>query len=209
MNAPMVDFATTDCSKETAREKINYKEAKPLVVYTGKVGITIAEVGYILDAAAQLPQYRFMFTGGRQKSVDHFRKICDERKLKNVTFTGFLNDVYSVRYYQLAADVLVSYYNTKDHLVDFNYPQKIQEYLSTHNPVVTPDFAATREVINDQNAFLVEPDNPSALVEGIRIAVENKELAGKKAAAAFLTSRKNTFDYRINEFLDFFEKLVS
>jgi glycosyltransferase involved in cell wall biosynthesis len=207
MNAPMVDFAPTDSSKESAREKINYAEAKPLIVYTGKVGTKVAEVDYILDAAAVLPQYRFIFTGGRQKAVDHFRKICEARKLENVTFTGFLDDVYSVRYYQLAADVLVSYYNTKDHMVDFNYPQKIQEYISTRNPVVTPDFGATREVINDQNAFIVQPDDASALAEGIRQAVENKTLANTKAAAAYDASRSLTFDARMKEFAVFFDGL--
>jgi len=207
MNAPMVDFSTTDCTKEEARKKINYSGPQPLVVYTGKLGSDVAEVEYILEAAQLLPHYTFMLTGGKQKAVDHFLKLCKERNLKNVILTGFLSDVYSVRYYQLAADVLVSYYNTRDHMVDFNYPQKVQEYISTGNPVVTPDFKATREVINDGNAFIVGPDNASALAEGITLAVENKPLAKTKAAAAREASRSLTFDARMKEFMDFFNGL--
>ena len=207
MNAPMVDFVPADCTKEEARKKINYKDPQPLIVYTGKLGADVAEVEYILDAAQLLPEFRFILTGGKQKAVDHFQKMCEDRKLKNVTLTGFLPDVYSVRYYQLAADVLVSYYNTRDHLVDFNYPQKVQEYISTGNPVVTPDFKATREVINESNAFIVEPDNVKSLAEGIRLAIENKSLALQKAEAAFKVSRTLTFDARMKEFMNFFSLL--
>lgn len=207
MNAPMVDFAPDDISREEARKKINYTSRIPLVVYTGKVGMKVAELNYLIDAAALLPAYQFMFTGGRKEVVDHYNVICRERGIHNVSFTGFLPEARWVRYYQLAADVLVSYYNSKDHLTDYNYPQKIQEYISTHNPVVTPDFGATREIISDQNAFIVAPENVKALAEGIQSAVENKALAAQKAAAAYAVSRTTTFDYKIADFLRFFRTL--
>ena len=207
MNAPMVDFSMTDCSKPEAREKIKYDSAAPLVVYTGKVGKGIAELEYILEAAAMLPGYHFIFTGGKEQVVNDLRKWSAAKNLNNVTFTGFFDDLRQVRYYQLAADVLVSYYTVKDHLVEFNYPQKLQEYLSTHNPVVTPDFEATREVVNSENAFLTEPDNPQALAEAIKHAVTDKALAKKKANAAFRAAGKITFDYRVPEFISFFNRL--
>ncbi|CAN5574150.1 hypothetical protein BH11BAC1_BH11BAC1_23130 [soil metagenome] len=207
MNAPMLDFTSTDCSKKEAREKIKYETEKPLVVYTGKVGKGIAELDYILEAAILLPQYNFIFTGGKNPVVKYFQEVCLTQGIKNVTFTGFFSDTTFVRYYQLAADVLVSYYNFKDHLVDFNYPQKIQEYLSTGNPIVTPDFSATREVISEMNAFIVEPDNSWSLAQGIREAVENKALAKSKSNAAFEDSKKITYDFRIVEFLEFFERI--
>jgi glycosyltransferase involved in cell wall biosynthesis len=207
MNAPMVDFSKTDVSKEEARKKINYKDEKPLVVYTGKIGMKVAELNYLIDAASMLPEYIFKLTGGTEEVIQHYTEICRKREISNLSFTGFLSETTYVRYYQLAADVLVSYYNTKDHLVDFNYPQKIQEYISTHNPLVTPDFGATREVISGENAFIVEPHNAAALAGGIKLAVENKELSKQKAAAAFAASRKTTFDYRVNEFLSFFSSL--
>ncbi len=207
MYAPVINFSKTDCSKEEARKKIKYDSSVPLIVYTGKIGRGNVELEYILETAKLLPQYNFMFTGGRDASVKYFREWCEKNQLGNTTFTGFFDNVSQVRYYQLAADVLVSYYNTKDHMVDFNYPQKLQEYISTKNPCVTPDFAATRDVITSENVFFVEPDNPIALAEGIKDAVQNKELAKKKAAAAFEASKKVTFESRTTEFLEFFSRL--
>ena len=208
MNAPMTDFTATDCSKIEAREKIKYNSEIPLVVYTGKVGRGIAELDYILEAASMLPQYHFIFTGGKQAVVDYYREFCLQKGMKNTTFTGFFNDLTFVRYYQLAADVLVSYYSSKDHLVDFNYPQKLQEYLSAGNAIVTPDFSATREVIGENNAFIVEPDNSKALAAGIAAAIENKDLARLKSAAAKEASEKITYASKVQEFLSFFSRTI-
>ncbi len=207
MNAPMVDFHATDCTKDEARKKINYHSTIPLVVYTGKIGMKVAELDYILEAALQLPQCHFIFTGGKDAVVKHFRTFCDQHGMKNTTFTGFFNEVNDVRYYQLAADVLVSYYTTKDHRVEFNYPQKLQEYLSTGNAIVTPDFQATREVINNSNAFFVEPDNPVALASVITEVIDNKLIAKEKGTAAIEASKKITYDSKVIEFLNFFERL--
>lgn len=206
MFAPVADFKK-DCSKEEARQRINYHSQKPLVVYTGKVGKGVSELSYIIESAALLPEYQFMFTGGKKEVVDYFNDLCSTRGFPNVLFTGFFEDSTFVRNYQLAADVLVSYYNTRDHMVEFNFPQKLQEYISTGNPVVTPDFEATRDVINESNAFFVKPDNPKSLADGIRKAIENKELAAQKAKAAKEVSRTVTFNYQTKRFIDFFKFL--
>lgn len=192
-----------DCSKVQAREAIGYKETTPLVVYTGKLGLDIREVQYILEAASLQPSYNFLFTGGRASTVSAIRAWCEARDIRNVILTGFLNDSTAIRNYQLAADVLVSYYSAHDHMVDFNYPQKINEYLSTGNPVVTPDFPATRDVVNKTNAIFVAPDDSKALLAGIRKAIEDPVLAAAVAAQAKKDVAALSFDERTRAWLDF------
>ncbi len=207
MNAPMVDFSKTDVTKDEARRKIRYHDDAPLVVYTGKISKKAHELLYLLDAAAQLPDCQFMLTGGKPRNIEILKGYVKEKNLENVSFTGFLDDVADVRLYQLAADVLVSYYTAADHLVEYNYPQKLQEYLSTGNPVVTPLFDATREVVNGDNVIAVRPDDPMALAAGIREAIQNPEAAGTRAAAAKEASRMVTYDYKVREFLTYFGSL--
>ncbi len=203
MNAPVVDFSKTDYSKQEARKKIGYSRNNPLVVYSGKIAKSSRELIYILDAAAILPQYIFMMTGGKEKNIMILKDYCLQKKIENVEFTGFLENIFDVRLYQLAADVLVSYYTSKDHPVEFNYPQKLQEYLSTGNPVVTPLHEATCEVITEDLVFAVEPDNPAALAAGIRLAAEDKINAQSKSSAAFAISKKNTYEKKVFGFLQF------
>jgi len=204
--APVPDYKN-DISKAEARKVIGYNSSTPLIVYTGKVGLGIQELFYILDAAEILRDYHFMFTGGRQSAVEYFRKLCSERKLYNITFTGFFDDSTFVRNYQLAADVLISYYTHADHTIEHSYPQKISEYMSTFNPVVTPDFAATRDVVNETNAIFVEPENPVSLAQGINKAVEDKERSAKIAKQAYQDIQQLTFEKVTKRVLQFLETL--
>lgn len=195
------------CSKSEARLKIGYSASMPLVVYTGKLGPEVNELHYIIEAARQLPACTFLFTGGRASSVAAVRAICERKGVTNVMFTGFLQDSTFIRYYQLAADVLVSYYTSKDHMVDFNYPQKVNEYLTTGNPVVTPDFPATRDVLNEKNVIFVQPDLPEDLVRGIRLALEDPALTKQITDQALLDIKELTFRRRTEELLRFADGL--
>lgn len=196
-----VPVYSNDCTKEEARNKISYSEAAPLIVYTGKLGLDVLELQYILKAARLLPQYKFLFTGGRESAVQRVKEYCSELGITNAIFTGFFNDSTVVRNYQLAGDVLVSYYTTNDHLVEFNYPQKINEYMSTGNPIITPDFPATQDVLNNKNVFFVAPDNENALAEGIKFLIENPATGAALAAQAKIDIQSLTFDSKTKELL--------
>ncbi|MEY4595552.1 MAG: hypothetical protein RIQ47_1962 [Bacteroidota bacterium] len=200
--APIVN-----CSKSEARKEIGYNSSSPLIVYTGKLGMDVNELKYIFTAASMLPKYNFLFTGGRPSAVESVKKYCFANGIDNVQFTGFFKDSTYVRYYQLAADVLVSYYTAKDHLVDFNYPQKVNEYMTTGNVVVTPDFLATRDVVNEKNVIFVKPDCPEDLARGIKMAIENREQSEQLARQALMDMRDLTFEKRTLDFLVFAEQL--
>jgi glycosyltransferase involved in cell wall biosynthesis len=180
--------------KDDARRGIGYAATEPLVVYTGKLGKGIAELEYILDAAALLPGVNFLFTGGKAETLAYMKGLCSQRKLYNVQFSGFINDVSFVRVYQAAADVLVSYYSAKDHAVEYNLPQKMMEYMFSGNPVVTPDFPASRPFVNDQTACLVAPDNPAALADGIRKLLADPGLSSQLAQRAKESVQEMTFE---------------
>lgn len=197
----------SDPTKEVARMRINYHEKTPLIVYTGKLGMDVLELTYIIKAAKLLPKYKFLFTGGRDSAVTSVKEYCSSIGVANAIFTGFFNDSTVVRNYQLAADILVSYYTSKDHMVDFNYPQKINEYMSTGNPIVTPDFPATKDVLNQKNVHFVAPDNEAALADGIRFLVEHPDHAKKLSAQAMQDIKPLSFDSKTNELLNWIIKL--
>jgi len=196
-----------EVGKEQARSNIGYHSARPLVVYTGKLGHGLTEIEYYLQAAKALPHYQFLIGGGRKKVVGEYEEICRNRNIQNILFPGFHNDSTFVRNYQLAADVLVSYYTKQDHNVENSFPQKLTEYMTTGNPVVTPDYPATRDVITSDNVFFAEAENASSLIDAIRDAVENKEIAWAKAARAKEAVKTLTFDERCKLFIRFLKTL--
>ena len=94
-------------------------------------------------------------------------------------------------------------------MIEFNYPQKVNEYLSTRNPVVTPDFPATRDVLNDKNVLFVKPDNVDSLVGGIQTLVTNKGLATSIAEQAYRDVQNLSFDKRAAEFVSFIKRRIN
>ncbi|HKR04614.1 MAG TPA: glycosyltransferase [Bacteroidia bacterium] len=193
--------------KISARKTVNLVMDKPLVVYTGKLGEGIKEIEYLLKAAKLLPQYAFLFTGGKPAAVGHYKNWCSSNQVTNVHFTGYIPDYTMIINYQFAADVLVSYYTRHTHDVRYSFPNKICEYMITGNPIVTPEFPATRDVLNRSNAIFVEPENIVSLVEGIKAAVEDSKTSHHLALQAQKDVKEFTFGKRTKMLLDFFESL--
>lgn len=187
-------------SKNEARQIIDIHKS-PLIVYTGKLFIDQLEVRYLFDAAKELPHYTFLFTGGKPNVIKHYKDWCTKNKMSNVVLVGYLHDYTQLKYYQQAADVLVSYYTCKEHDVRYNLPQKIVEYMLTGNPIVTPNFEATRDVLNEENAIFVEPENLESLKGGLIEAVENRDVSEKKAKIALENAQNYTFKKSIERLL--------
>lgn len=196
-------------TREAARVRLGLSVAGPLVVYTGKLHLKQREADFILEAARRLPGYHFLLTGGKPQVVQHYREFCEREGVRNVTFVGFLLDYTQVSLYQAAADVLVSYYTTAEHLTRYQLPNKTCEYMLAGNPIVTCDFPATRDVLHSGNAIFVEPENVEALSAGIRRAVEDRDLAQRIAARALEDVRGMTYRRRAAALVEFFRGLVS
>jgi glycosyltransferase involved in cell wall biosynthesis len=190
------EYLDTGSDRPTSRRALNLPSDTPLVVYTGKLGKGLKELDYILEASRLLPRYTFVLTGGKPASVEDFRRRCDLEGIDNVIFTGFLTGPSEVRAYQLAADVLVSYYSASDHAVDYNFPQKLTEYMASGNVIVTPMFRATNDVIGPHNAIVVLPDDPASLAAGIRTAIDQPDRARALAKQALSDVRALTLEQR-------------
>ncbi|MBK9637304.1 MAG: glycosyltransferase [Bacteroidetes bacterium] len=182
-------------TKEEARNEVKLNHiTTPLVVYTGKIGINYdKELKYILEAAQQLPQYTFLFTGGKPKTVAFWEDYCAGLGLNNILFTGYLSDYRKIKYYQYSADILISYYTQQGHDVRYNFPNKICEYMLTGNPMVSPNYPATQDLLNANNCTFTTPENSKALAKSLRDIIENPLPAQQKAQQAALDVREITF----------------
>jgi len=193
-------------TKSSLRGTLGISDKRPLVVYTGKLYIGMNEAEYILEAARRLPDVHFLLTGGKQNVVEYYRNRVASMGLFNVCLTGFLDSPHQVIPYQHAADVLVAYYSRKDHpFAQYNLPNKIAEYMWTGNAIITADFPAVRDVLNERNSALIPPDNVDALVAAIRKLTENPEYAHGLGTQAMRDSESLTFEEVGKRLVDFLE----
>ena len=177
-----------------------------LIVYTGKLAKEYnQELEYILNAAKRLPDMQFVFTGGKPLAVEYWKERCKELQITNTTFTGYIHNYQEIKYYQFAADVLVSYYTKQGHDVNYNFPNKICEYMLTGNPIITPNYPATQDILNEHNCYFVMPENEDELAKKIKMAIEDVEKSTNIAKQARLDVKKNTFKIRVSNIIDFLE----
>jgi len=127
-------------------------------------------VELVIEAVLALPDARALIVGGHPQEPDLARVKALAAQLDcatRVTFTGQIppGDVAA----QLReADVLVLPNPRSAIATDFTSPLKLFEYMASGRAIVASNLPAFREILRDgENALLVEPGDPQALVEGI------------------------------------------
>jgi glycosyltransferase involved in cell wall biosynthesis len=192
-------------SKVNSRKKINLEHLScPLVVYTGKVAIDYnKELEHFLEAASLLPDFQFLCTGGKPEAIQHWKSWCTKKNIKNVIFSGYISDYSLIKDYQSAADVLVSYYTSQGHDVRYNLPNKLGEYMLSGNIIITPDYPATKDLLNNSNCVFVDAEDSKKLAERIQYSINNPELINIKTKQAREDIEKITFKKKTGEILRF------
>lgn len=180
----LVEFGRSH-SKADARRRLGLDAKRPVVAYTGKLFTGMKELDYLLTAAARLPECLFVFTGGQPAVIAGLEQRLRGQGATNVRLTGMLPDPQETRFYQKAADVLVSYYSSEDHPYAYQQlPAKVAEYMASGNAIVAADYPAVRELLNPGNSWLVAPHEEAALVDAIELALNSGGDAAARGARA-------------------------
>ncbi|MEK7179313.1 MAG: glycosyltransferase, partial [Patescibacteria group bacterium] len=87
-------------------------------------------------------------------------------------------------------------------------PIKLFEYMASGRPIVASSLPSIREILNEQNAFLVQPDNPEDLKRGIEKALGDAAVARQCAARAREDVRPYTWEKRAEAMLGFITKFA-
>jgi glycosyltransferase involved in cell wall biosynthesis len=168
-------------TRDDARRRLGWNKTDRVAVYTGKVYWPYPEVDLLVQAAVLMAQdgIRLLVVGGRADHAQRWREEILSRHLDNVSFAGFVAPS-AVADYQVAADVLISYYPSGIELNDYRSPGKLFEYMASGTPMVAADYSALREVLRDEhNALLVEPDQPETLAKAVCRLVGDPSLAAR------------------------------
>ncbi len=189
-------------SKVKIREELGLPQDKKIVLYAGHL-YEWKGVQVLADASQFLPNdIEVYFVGGTEKDIEKFKIQNSKFKIQVVGHRPHSE----VPLWLKAADVLILPNSGKEAISrHWTSPLKMFEYMAAGKPIVASDLPSIREVLNEQNAVLAEPDNPLKLAESIKKVLENNELAENIADRALSDVRDYTWQKRAEKILSNFQ----
>jgi len=187
--------------RATARARLGIAADAPLVVYTGSL-LPWKGVDILVEAARALPGIQFVIAGGPDAQA---RRIADlARGLVHVRIDGFVEPSRVVDYL-VAADVgVVPNRSTPAISARYTSPLKVFEAMAAGLPLVASNLPSLRDVLtHGVDGWLVAPDDPGALAEGLRHLFAAGDLRGRLAAATRARAPAHTWDARAARLLRF------
>lgn len=140
----------------------------------------------IMDMAGDLADIHFLLIGGSPEEVDRYRQIAESRNLENVHFTGFVPNA-ELPTYQAACNVLLMPYQKQvaassgGDISAYLSPMKVFEYMASGRAILSSDLPVLKEVLTEENAVLLPPDDldswKNAIVELREAPERRKDLA--------------------------------
>lgn len=184
-----------------ARQKLGLQQGKKIVLYTGH--LYEWKGAHILARASEFlnKDVSVLFVGGTDKHIASFKEQFGH--FSNVQILGKKSHNLMPLYLK-SADVLVlpnSPINDISSL--YTSPMKLFEYMASGRPIVASDLPSLREVLDESNAILFEPDNIKALAGSINNLLDNSELQKRISNKSYEDAKKYTWTKRAEDILSF------
>lgn len=194
---------TSELPKIGARRELSIPEGKKVVCYTGHL-YRWKGAHVLAQSRKYLPDDCLVYiVGGTDIDIGKFKEFLSDEKIEGIVLTGYVAPTLVPKY--LAASDVVVLPNTSGAAISSYYtsPLKLFEYMASRRPIVASNLPSIAEILDDQNAVLVEPDNPKALADGIKRVLQNQELADKIADKAYRDGQQYTWQKRAERILAF------
>jgi len=187
-----------DISKEEARRRLDLPHEAPLGIYTGNF-TTMGEdkgISDILKALLLSTDVTFVAVGGSEKDIARYSERARELGVSDrVIFRGSTTQ-QNLAVYQKAADVLLMPFPDTPHYRNHMSPVKMFEYMVSKRPIIASDLPTIREVLNEQNAYMVQPGNISALAGELVTGCRDTEKSDQLATRAYRDVSRYSWDAR-------------
>jgi glycosyltransferase involved in cell wall biosynthesis len=161
----------------------------------------------ILACAMALPRWLFRLAGGTTNDIAHWRAQVRSLGLLNVEFLGFIDNA-SLPVRMACCDALLMPYQRRVLVAGGNLdtahwmsPLKMFEYLAMARAIVSSDLPVLREVLTDDAALLVPPDDPNAWIQALRY-IEDDNVRRAYAEASGTLVARYTWSRRVANILE-------
>ena len=180
--------------KQEARKKLGLPLDKKIIVYAGSF-LKWKGVNTLIEAGKSLRDDICLYLVGESSQ--------EEYNFKNMKFIG-LRPYKEIPLWLKSADILILTGTAKSDISKYyTSPLKLFEYMASGRPIIAPKLPSFLDILNEGNAFLVEPANAEKLSEKIKFVLENKKESQDKAEKAHSYSKNYSWNKRAGSIIKF------
>lgn len=178
--------------RNEAREALGLPRDRSIVTYSGRIGVSKGTLA-ILKMARQCPEVLFLLVGSTKRGLGERRAA----RLANVNVIPWQPFERSALY-QRASDVLLIPPSSAPLRIAGStvLPMKVFGYLAAGRPILAPASADLRDVLDEHNAVLIDPDKPEMAVPTLRALLADPARMEAVAQGAKQTAESLTWDCR-------------
>jgi glycosyltransferase involved in cell wall biosynthesis len=192
--------------KSESRQKLQISLDTKIICYTGHL-FQWKGIYTLTGSVRYLPEDCLIYiVGGRKPDIISLQRFITEQHLSNIVMTGYV-PYTDVPLFLGAADVLVLPNSAEVRISrEYTSPLKLFEYMGARRPIVASDLPSLREILrHKENAYLVQPDNPKMLADGILHVIQDKTLSERMMETAYAEVQEYTWDRRATKVIEFFK----
>ncbi len=164
-------------------------------------------IDVLIKMAIALPQHNFNIYGGEDNQIDLLEKELISKGITNIDIFGHIpnSEVPQILCNQ---DILLMPYQKKvqvrgsEDTAKWMSPMKMFEYMASGRVIISSDLPVIREVLNEDNAYLVPPEDSNAWINIIKHIKDNKEEALQKANRAKQDVKQYSWKNRAKKILE-------
>ena len=188
-----------------ARRRLGLPD-RETAIYTGHL-YPGRGVDLILDLARRNSSMSFVIAGGEPEAIEQWRAKASSSSLHHVHFLGFIPNA-DLPMVQAAGDVLLMPYaraiavSGGGDTSAYASPMKMFEYLAAGRVILSSDLPVLREVLSEENAVLLPPEDPEAWHAALEELRRNPDWAARLAARARADAQHFTWVERARRSLD-------
>ncbi|GJM22234.1 MAG: hypothetical protein DHS20C15_21490 [Planctomycetota bacterium] len=178
-------------SREAARAELQLPVDQPLVVYAGQL-YAWKGVDVLVEAMQHVPDAGLLIVGGSPDELPRVEAAAARCVPERSRLTGQVPPSH-VPFYLAAADVIaLPNSGTSEISARYTSPLKLFEGMASERALIASNLPSLGEVLtHDHNAWMVAPDDPAALAEGLRTLLGDASLRERLATRA----RRDVNDY--------------
>lgn len=208
-DAVSLEQFTVPFNKESACKEFGIPVGKRVVAYVGSVRLSTWKGDDIFMASwkhVQNPDVVYLVAGARGGDIDYLRDTFPEVP---VYIPGWLDRTAVARAMRVADVVVLPNRSGSPASERYTSPMKLFEYMASNTPIVASDLPSVREVLDEDTAVLVPPDNPEALGIAIAELLANPERAKILAQnARALVEERYTWKRRSQDMIETMKRAI-